>query len=243
MDNIVAKRGALFMIDLKHEVEARGFTVAHIKTDSIKIPNATPEIIEFVMEFGKKYGYEFEHEATYKKMCLVNNAVYIAKYEDPNICKNMYGYIPGDNAKKGNQWSATGAQFAVPYTFKTLFSHEPITIDDMCETKSVKSAIYLDYNENLPEGEHEYKFIGKVGSFCPVKPGLGGALLVREAVDKEGKIKYDSVTGTKGYRWSDAESIKELNKIEAIDRTYYQALVDEAVASISKYGDAEAFME
>ena len=243
MDNIVAKRGALFMIDLKHEVEARGFTVAHIKTDSIKIPNATPEIIEFVMEFGKKYGYEFEHEATYKKMCLVNNAVYIAKYEDPNICKNMYGYIPGDNAKKGNQWSATGAQFAVPYTFKTLFSHEPITIDDMCETKSVKSAIYLDYNENLPEGEHEYKFIGKVGSFCPVKPGLGGALLVREAVDKEGKIKYDSVTGTKGYRWSDAESIKELNKIEAIDRTYYQALVDEAVVSISKYGDAEAFME
>ena len=243
MDNIVAKRGALFMIDLKHEVEARGFTVAHIKTDSIKIPNATPEIIEFVMEFGKKYGYEFEHEATYKKMCLVNNAVYIAKYEDPNICKNMYGYIPGDNAKKGNQWSATGAQFAVPYTFKTLFSHEPITIDDMCETKSVKSAIYLDYNENLPEGEHEYKFIGKVGSFCPVKPGLGGALLVREAVDKEGKIKYDSVTGTKGYRWSDAESIKELNKIEAIDRMYYQALVDEAVASISKYGDAEAFME
>lgn len=243
IDNIVAKRGALFMIDLKHEVEARGFTVAHIKTDSIKIPNATPEIIEFVMEFGKKYGYEFEHEATYKKMCLVNNAVYIAKYEDPNICKNMYGYIPGDNAKKGNQWSATGAQFAVPYTFKTLFSHEPITIDDMCETKSVKSAIYLDYNENLPEGEHEYKFIGKVGSFCPVKPGLGGALLVREAVDKEGKIKYDSVTGTKGYRWSDAESIKELNKIEAIDRTYYQALVDEAVASISKYGDAEAFME
>ena len=243
MDNIVAKRGALFMIDLKHEVEARGFTVAHIKTDSIKIPNATPEIIEFVMEFGKKYGYEFEHEATYKKMCLVNNAVYIAKYEDPNICKNMYGYIPGDNAKKGNQWSATGAQFAVPYTFKTLFSHEPITIDDMCETKSVKSAIYLDYNENLPEGEHEYKFIGKVGSFCPVKPGLGGALLVREAVDKEGKIKYDSVTGTKGYRWSDAESIKELNKIEAIDRTYYQTLVDEAVASISKYRDVEAFME
>ena len=34
-DNIVAKRGALFMIDLKNEVIKRGFTVAHIKTDSI----------------------------------------------------------------------------------------------------------------------------------------------------------------------------------------------------------------
>ena len=38
-DNIVAKRGALFMINLKHEVQNRGFTVAHIKTDSIKIPD------------------------------------------------------------------------------------------------------------------------------------------------------------------------------------------------------------
>ena len=69
VDNIVAKRGALFMIDLMNEVEDRGFTVAHIKTDSIKIPDATPEIIEFVMEFGKKYGYTFEHEATYDRMC------------------------------------------------------------------------------------------------------------------------------------------------------------------------------
>ena len=37
-DNIVAKRGALFMIDLKTCVQDRGFTVAHIKTDSIKDP-------------------------------------------------------------------------------------------------------------------------------------------------------------------------------------------------------------
>ena len=63
-DNIVAKRGALFMIDLKHEVQKRGFIVAHIKTDSIKIPDATPEIIQFVMDFGKLYGYTFEHGAT-----------------------------------------------------------------------------------------------------------------------------------------------------------------------------------
>ena len=64
VDNIVAKRGALFMVDLKHFVQEQGFDVAHIKTDSIKIPRATPEIIEKVMEFGKKYGYTFEHEAT-----------------------------------------------------------------------------------------------------------------------------------------------------------------------------------
>lgn len=70
VDNIVAKRGALFMVNLKHEVEARGFVAAHIKTDSIKIPNATPEIIAFVQEYGRAYGYNFEHETTYERMCL-----------------------------------------------------------------------------------------------------------------------------------------------------------------------------
>ena len=135
IDNIVAKRGALFMIDLKHAVQEQGYTVAHIKTDSIKIPNATPSIIQFVMDFGKKYGYNFEHEATYDRMCLVNKAVYIARYK---------------GGKKDGQWTATGAQFQQPYVFKTLFSHEPIEFDDMCETKNVKSAIYLDMNEGYP---------------------------------------------------------------------------------------------
>ena len=40
IDNIVAKRGALFMVNLKHEVMNQGYQVAHIKTDSIKIPDA-----------------------------------------------------------------------------------------------------------------------------------------------------------------------------------------------------------
>ena len=240
VDNIVAKRGALFMVDLKYEVEKRGFTVAHIKTDSIKIPNATKEIIDFVMDFGKKYGYTFEHEATYKKMCLVNNAVYIAKYEDPNICKNMYGYIPGDNYKHGNEWTATGTQFAVPYVYKTLFSKEPITLADMSETKSVKTVMHLDFNENLGEDEHNLSFVGKVGAFTPVLPGTGGGILVREGKDKNDNIKYDSVTGTKGFRWVLSDTLKSEDQI---DKSFYKNLVDDAVEAINKYGDAEAFME
>lgn len=153
VNNIVALRGALFMKTLQDEVTARGFTVAHIKTDSIKIPDATPEIIEFCMEFAKKYGYEFEHEATYEKMCLVNDAVYVAKYMEPDECMKMYGYIPGDNVKHfkkyGHYWTATGTQFQIPYVFKTLFSHEAIEFDDLCETKSVTSTMYLDLNESL----------------------------------------------------------------------------------------------
>lgn len=229
VDNIVAKRGALFMIDLKHEVQNQGFTVAHIKTDSIKIPNATPEILQFVEDFGKKYGYTFEHEATYDRMCLVNDAVYIAKYDDQGI-RNKGG-------KHANEWTPTGTQFQVPYVFKTLFSKEPIEFKDMCETKTVSAGLmYLDFNEDLPEEEHKYKFVGKAGSFCPMKPGCGGGLLLRE---KDGE--YYAVTGTKGYRWMEAEVVQELHKEDDIDQSYYIALVDAAVETISKYGDFEIF--
>ena len=226
-DNIVAKRGALFMINLKHEVQRRGFIVAHIKTDSIKIPDATPEIIQFVMDFGKKYGYTFEHEATYDRMCLVNDAVYIAKYKD---------------GKHAGEWTATGTQFAVPYVFKKLFSGEPIEFEDMCETKSVATALYLDANEDLPENEHSYHFIGKVGSFCPIKPGCGGGELLREGKDKEGNIKYSSATGAKGYRWLESEMVKELGKEDCIDRSYYDKLVNDAADTIAKYGDISWFI-
>ena len=227
-NNIVALRGALFMRTLQDEVKKRGFTVAHIKTDSIKIPDATPEIIQFVMDFGKKYGYTFEHEDTYERMCLVNDAVYIAKYKS------------GDHA---GQWTATGTQFAVPYVFKKCFSGEEITFDDMCETKSVQTAIYLDYNESLPEGEHDYRFVGRIGRFCPVKPGKGGGLLMREATDpKTGEKKYAAVTGTKGYRWLESELIRNSGSEDAIDRGYYDQLVDDAIAAISQYGDYEWFV-
>jgi len=235
-DNIVAKRGALFMIDLQYAVQEKGFTVAHIKTDSIKIPNATKEIVEFVMDFGKKYGYEMEHESTYEKFCLVNDAVYIAKYATEEFCEKQYGYIPDECKKHPGEWTPTGAQFAQPYVFKTLFSKEQIEFKDMCETKTVTSALYLDMNEAL-EGEHNYHFVGKAGSFCPIKPGCGGGVLLRE---KDGK--YYAATGSKGYRWLEAEMVQVLKKEGDIDKDYYNSLVDAAVSTISKYGDFEWFV-
>lgn len=222
IDNIVAKRGALFMINLKHEVQERGFTVAHIKTDSIKIPNATKDIIDFVVKYGEKYGYVFEHEATYEKMCLVNDAVYIAK-------------------ERGGEWTATGAQFAQPYVFKTLFSHEPLIFSDVCETKSVKDALYLDLNEGLEQDEHNYEFIGKVGLFCPVRSGCGGGDLVVKRADK-----YVSATGAKGYLWLESEKVKKITNgdidTNVIDISYYDNLVNKAIESMDIYGDPEWFM-
>ena len=243
-NNIVALRGALFMRTLQDEVQQRGFKVAHIKTDSIKIPDATPEIIDFCMKFAEKYGYTFEHEATYEKMCLVNDAVYIARYLDADQCQAQYGYMPEKNEEHSREWTATGTQFQIPYVFKTLFSHEPVVFADLCQTKTVsKGAIYLDKNEDLPDGEHKYIFVGRVGSFCPIKPGCGGAVLLRESgVNDAGEKTYAAVGGSKGYRWLESEMVHELQMEKDIDRSYFDKMADDAADAIAKYGDYEWFV-
>ena len=261
-DNIVAKRGALFMIDLRHAVEEQGYKVIHIKTDSIKIANPDDYILNFIVERGKRYGYNFEVEHIFDRICLVNNAVYIAKLAD-------------DDPEDPGKWTATGTQFAVPYVFKTLFSKEPIQFNDMCETKnSAVGPIYLDMNESYPdvtaeekqfknleskykkgelsdtlfenecaslreriEAGHNYIFVGKVGLFCPIKPGCGGGTLVCKRDDK-----YSAVTGTKGYRWLESEIVKQNGKEDDIDKSYYNKLVDDAVSTISEFGDIEWFI-
>lgn len=261
-DNIVAKRGALFMIDLRHAVEEQGYKVIHVKTDSIKIANPDDYILNFIVERGKRYGYNFEVEHIFDRICLVNNAVYIAKLAD-------------DDPEDPGKWTATGTQFAVPYVFKTLFSKEPIQFNDMCETKnSAVGPIYLDMNESYPdvtaeekqfknleskykkgelsdtlfenecaslreriEAGHNYIFVGKVGLFCPIKPGCGGGTLVCKRDEK-----YSAVTGTKGYRWLESEIVKQNGKEDNIDKTYYNKLVDDAVSTISEFGDIEWFI-
>ena len=279
VDNIVAKRGALFMVDLKYAVQEQGYTVAHIKTDSIKIPNATPSIIQFVMDFGAKYGYNFELEATYDRMCLVNKSTYIARYK---------------GGKHDGEWTATGAEFQQPYVFKTLFSKEPITFEDCCEVKNVQTALYLDMNEGYPlhsctqeeydieiervinnalnrnrqsisnaedpeskrqevidnavkkykgpkVGDlietHNYVFVGKAGQFSPMLDGSGGGELVRE---QDGKMV--SATDADGYRWLESEMVRNLRMEDSINIGFYRKKVDDAIADISQYGDAEWFM-
>lgn len=285
IDNIVAKRGSLFMTLLTQEVQKRGFIVAHNKTDSIKVPDATPEIQDFIIKFGKEYGYSFETEAEFDRFCLVNDAVYIAKTKD-------------------GEWTATGKQFAVPYVFKTLFSKEPVVFNDMCETFAVqKGDLYLDFNESLPDvsgvekdlekfekmnakilketGQnaanyeadkldferqiaegHDYQYVGRVGQFCPVRPGCGGGTLYRM---NDGK--YNAAPGSTGYRWLESEVIakrvagttsiidentgksKEIAKLELIagndgiiDQSFYHKLVNDAIDTISQYGDYSWFV-
>ena len=220
VDNIVAKRGALFMVDLKHFVQEKGYAVAHIKTDSIKIPNADDRIISEVFEFGRRYGYIFEHEATYDRMLLANDAVYIAHDKDG--------------------WHATGKQFQEPLVFKTIFSGDSLDLEDVAQTRSVTTRMFLEF------GEDDRKFVGRVGSFLPVVPGTPGAgRLVREnhRTDKEGNelISYGDVSGCKGYRWLDYEDVQG-DWRDVYDDRYGRQLVDAAMDQIRKWTDVDAFL-
>lgn len=308
-DNWVAKRGALFIETLRLKVMEMGGKVVHIKTDSIKVEEPTEEVKQFIMDYGKQWGYTFEVEDIYEKMCLVNDAVYIAlrDREDPGWLKECRkakkkAEESGQCYVEPTRWSATGAQFAHPYVFKTLFSKEPLDFKDLCETKTVTSALYLDFNENLsdvsayekdleklnkklkdliqkgigldmtvdefarmfaddnPEKPeipanketlyiqaidqlkdrkvledliaegHNYQFVGKAGSFCPVRAGTGGGILCRE-----NNGKFSAATGSKGYRWREGESLEGADRMDLIDMGYFGALATAARNSVDEF--------
>lgn len=273
VDNIVAKRGALFIITLKDAVEKKGYNVIHLKTDSIKVENADDYITEFIYEFGKKYGYEFEVEDEFDRICIINKAEFIAH----------------DN--RADEWVPKGKRFAMPYVMKTLCTKKPIEFDDLCVTNSVQTALYLDFNEGLPDasllskhlddivkvkrvlnGElsakavsqkkldmyrdttdeeiqslkddiakcHDYRFVGRVGRFVPILPGHGGGELVR-STDIDGK--YDSVQGSSGYRWLEAEKVKGTDLEQYVDYGYWNNMYTDMIKAMQEVGDIEGFFE
>lgn len=267
IDNIVAKRGNLFMLVLKNEVEKRGYKVCHIKTDSIKIVEADKYIQDFVKDFGHEYGYTFETEGEFDKFVLLNDAAYVA------------------HEKNSGEWITKAKQFQEPYVRKKLFTKEPISVHDLSQTFQVSSgsAIFLDKNEGYPdvsaiekevtkienalkkgkvpkgwegvnEGElqeylkelketeipagHNYQFVGRVGTFLPVKDGYDGGYLYRV---KDGK-NY-AVSGTSGYRWLETEYAINKYGMDCINMDYFSDMADQAREDISKYVDVDWFVE
>lgn len=270
-DNIVAKRGALFMISLKNKVIEMGYTVIHCKTDSIKVVNPDEKLCNFINEYGHKYGYEFEIEHKFDRICLVNRSTYIGLYSEP------------DYDKDGNEiwWDATGAEFAHPYIYKTCFTKEGIDFKDYCETKSVASGgiMYLDMNDGLPDVTYweRIKENRKRDASKLTKKALAEIFDTRDMTDEQidaeiakghnyifiGRIsqfvpvvdeahggelvvkrdgKFSAVAGTKGYRWLEATAVKSLGLEHLIDKSYYRKLVDDAIEDIAQYGDYEAFV-
>lgn len=218
-NNIVALRGALFMKTLQDEVESMGYTVIHIKTDSIKVANPDERIEKFIFEFGKKYGYNFEVEDVFEKLILFDKANILEKLID-------------------GTWQTVGSQYSEPYVKKTLFTHEELEFNDLIQTKGVKSPykMYLNFNEKNPDIEN-LTFIGANGNFVPIREGYGGGDLVKSKPD--GKLEF--VQGSKGYKWQDAELAREC-PMDVIDMKYYDNLVEEAIKGIEKFVPFEELM-
>lgn len=291
-NNIIAARGALFMKTLWDAVEDFGYFPFSVKTDSIKIADATPEVISFVQDFARKYGYEIEHEGTYERICIVDKSNYIATFMHPDECMKRYGYVPADNKDQfddyNHPWTVTGDTFANPYAFKTVFTGEPFEFKDLCTVKKVKDAkIFLDFNEGMNDVKdaeeekarrvfneteadpddpkkkpkklnpnfagftdksldayiaegHCYEFVGRVGNFFPVEDGTGGGWLL---VKRNNSNKYDAVSGTKGYRWMEAEKGKLLEKENCYNRKYFDEQVDKVIKAINTFGSFDRFID
>jgi len=169
VDNVVAKRGALFMIDLKHALLERGTNVIHFKTDSVKVADYDESDIAFITEFGLKYGYTFEVEGVYDRLALINDAVLI-------------GWM-------NEKWEAVGARFAQSYVYKSLFTKEPLEFKDYVETRAVKVGRMF-----IEDDGGEMNFVGRIGQFCPMTKH-GGALY--RVTDEGKKYAVTATTGYK----------------------------------------------
>ena len=90
--------------------------------------------------------------------------------------------------------------------------------------------MYLDMNEGN-ENEHTRVFVGRVNSFTPIAPGHGGGTLLRE---KEGE--FDSVAGTKGFRFLVAEDIKGDFSEDMVDLEYFRSAADVAIGELQRFG-------
>lgn len=185
-DNVVAKRGALFMIEVQLQLQAAGAKVVHVKTDSVKVVNPTDEHRQIIKDLGEQFGYDFDHEATYEKMALVNDAVYVAKV-GWNIKPHKIGI-----------WEAIGAQFKEPYVYKKLFSKEELFDEDFVTIKNAKvGQIYIND-----------QFVGKVAT---IYASVTGYDVMR--VDAE-KNKTSFVTGTKNRKWRQSEEFLGVKDID-----------------------------
>lgn len=94
-----------------------------------------------------------------------------------------------------------------------------------------------DICEEIAKG-HSYQFIGRVGRFYPIAPGKGGGL---QMVLRDGK--YNSVSGSKGYRWLEAELVKNLHKEGDRDIRYHDEMVRKSITKFNKFGDFDRFID
>jgi len=94
--------------------------------------------------------------------------------------------------------------------------------------------MYMDREEH-EKGEdldyHRMRHLGRTGRFVPVEEGGGTLYRVKDE-------KYYLVTGTKGFKWIEAEIASGMFDVK-IDMTYFEKLAAEAIRTIEQFGSFE----
>ena len=70
-----------------------------------------------------------------------------------------------------------------------------------------------------------------------------GIAVRRVADDADGNKKLYSVAGTKGYQWLEADVVRGLDRMEDVDLSYFDKLVESAVDNIGRFGDFAEFVK
>lgn len=217
-DNVIAKRGALFMIQLKQRLWDMGVTVVHVSVDSIKVSGITEDQKNYILNFAKQFGYNFEIEAHFKKLCLLDDTNYLALQDQ------------ADEEPIEPKWVITGSVFDIPVFKKMYLDPQPITVKDYAMViASSKGALYFRYDDG------RLKFIGRVGEFIPVKTGGHDLLHIDKVAGREG-----FASGTKGYKM--LESI-EVSSLDDVDTTLALKKTNDVLQKIDIYCDHELFLD
>src|SRR5699024_4711137 len=123
--------------------------------------------------------------------------------------------------------------------FKKLFTKEEIGLEDYTETRQVsKGSIYLAPPEDVdPEDPTKGAvFIGRIGTFIPVKEGVDGAGRLLRVHEGKGY----AVTGTKGWMWARSSDIQD---VKSVDTSCVAHLEAGAVKQVERFGQMEDLFE
>ena len=81
------------------------------------------------MDRANEFGYTFELECIFDRIALTNKSTNI-------------GHVEGKPEYDAHAWEAVGAQYAEPFVFKKLFSHEALVEEDFMMLKSSGSYLF-----------------------------------------------------------------------------------------------------
>jgi hypothetical protein len=104
--------------------------------------------------------------------------------------------------------------------------------------------MYLDKTDEVLNAEDrdevdisKLRHVGKTGLFVPVLAKGGTLYRLHDG-------KFYAVSGTKGYRWVEADGAVEMGErgeLE-IDMSYFEKLKEDAITTIGKFGSFEEFV-